>query len=371
MKNVIIINHDPLIKRIKDGFCIDYLIEHDVKVQYLDLSNFYFPSLKVSYQCNEEYVVKLDTEKQILDYLKTIDISNTIFICEALPNWKSRNIYRFLSDHNALVIKISIYALSSFSKRSLFSKIKLLKPKDLFQVIRFKLYKKIHRVKIWDTIISSNKDIKSKWRINHPDYEYFLQTVNVNPSDDYIVFLDECFPTHPEIKYWFGEDLSFLADSYHKSLTDLFDYLEDTFKKEVIVCAHPKSSYKGNEFGTHKIVKGETARYVRRSYFTMMHVSSSSTYAVLNNKPIFILTSPEYKKNIKSILTLQKEFAEAYGLEIKDINTWRPKQNDIQPLVPEIREAFISNFLTDPKNEGALNGEIIYKILCELSQKEQ
>lgn len=363
MKNVIILNHDPLISRIEDAFCIKYLISKGLNIKYLDLSNFYFPLLEAPYKLDRDYVIKIDSETELLEYLESLDLSNTIFISEAMPMWKSRHIYKFLSDNKAKVIKIQIYPNLNFEKKNILKKIRSLTIKDLFKSLGFKLYKKFYKIKIWDEVLTS-LDTKEKNKINHPDYEEYVKSKSVtNLSEKYITFLDECFPTHPEIKYWKGNNLQNLVQPYQESLKRLFDRLESEFHKEVVICAHPKSQYKGNEFGNRKIIKGKTAVLVRESAFVLMHSSTSSSFAILNNKPLILLTSDEYKVTDKGTLLYQQNFAELLGLKIFDINKWIPNQNDIKPLDDKKRENFIYSNLTSLKSKHLLNADIIYNYL--------
>lgn len=365
MKDIVILNHDPLISRIEESFCIPNLITKGVKITYLDLSNFYIPKFEAPYQLERNYVVKLNSEPEILEYLNNVDIANTIFISEAAPIWISRHIYKFFTDNNAYLIRIQIYPHLS-TKKNLIKNILSIPFKDLIKTILFKSYVRFHRIKLWDKVLSSTC-INEDERINHPDYEEYIKSkCKVDINNKHIVFLDECFPTHPEIKYWQGKNFSDLIIPYQQSLKQLFDQIESVFKKDVIICAHPKSQYQGNEFGNRKIIKGETASLVREAAFVLMHCSMSSVFAILNDKPIVILSSDEYKNNHKDILQGQKEFAKYFDLPIFDIKKWNPCEEDIKPLNHNIRKKYIYSYLTSTKNQEKKNSEIIYEYLCKL-----
>lgn len=367
MKNIVILSHDPLIDRIKKGFTIDELRNKGVDVTYVDLSRFFYPSIQTPYTLEESYVKKFSEEKDVLNYLATLDPSNTIFISEAVPSWKSRHIYKFLSNSKAPVIRIAIYGNSSLVKKSFIDKIRSLKLKDLCYLGLFKAYKFVNKIKIWDRVLTSNHAPEQPGGINHPDYEQFIEIMKQVPKQSkYIVFLDEAFPVHPEIMFWSGKNLSSLQAPYLQSLNLLFDHLEKTFNKEVIICAHPKSNYSGTEFGARKVVKGLTAEMVRQSQFILMHSSTSASFAILNDVPIVLLTSNEYQKTLTTTLQYQKTFASIMGLSIYDISKWRPSINDISPLEPSKRDNYIYSYLTSRGHEQEKNSEIIYKFLSKL-----
>lgn len=364
MKDIVIIEHDPLSNRIKEGFCIDFIKEKGGRVTYLDLSNFYYPDLVVDYQINESYVKKLNNIDEILKYLEGLDIQNTIFISEAHFNWKSRKIYKFLNKVNAKVIRIVIYPNASLIKYNLFQKIRILGIYRIAEAIFLKIYQHFNSITIWNKILTPVKSTKNIIRINHPDYEVYKGSLKrISRSEDFIVFLDEAFPVHPEIKFCYKKDYSSLVSPYRKSLIMLFDYLERTFDKKIIVCAHPKSEYKGDEFGHHKIVYGETCDMVRKSAFVLMHVSTSSVYAILDDKPIIMLSSKEYRHNVKYTLEFQKEYAKLLGLDIFDISDWRPIKGSILPLDRRYRENFIFSYLTSMDTEALSNNDIICNYL--------
>lgn len=368
MKNILILSHDPLIERIKQGFVIDDLLEHGFKVQYVDLSKFYFPHFDAPYSLKEDYVIKLDDEEAITSYLSAVDFSSTVVILDAFPNWRSRKIHKFLSNRKADMVKIKIYPNNVLVKESFLNKLKHIGFKNLFPLLCYKIYQRINKINPPKYILSSSSISGFTTPINHPDYEEFIKSgKREGESKDYIVFIDESFPSHPEIKYWKRKNLNSIQDTYRQSLIQLFDYLKDRFNKEVIICAHPKSGYKGDEFGHHKIIKGKTSEIIGQSAFVLMHISTASSYAILHNKPIVLLSSDEYRQNIKSALDYQKSFADILGINIVDIDKWRPQSiNDIKTLDENKRQEYIYKFLSPKETASKSNSEIIVNFLDEL-----
>lgn len=365
MRNVLIVSHDPLIERIKKGFVIDDLVKNGFNVKYLDLSQFYFPYIDAPYSLNEDYVIKLNNEKEITSYLATIDFNSTIVILEAFPSWRSRKIHKFLSDRKADMVRIKIYPNNVLVKESLLRKVKHIGVKNLLPLLGYKIYQKINNINPPKYTLSSNCISGFTTPINHPDYEEFIESKDrLREAKDYIVFIDECFPSHPEIKYWKGKDLDSIKDAYRQSLVQLFDYLKEKLSKEVVVCAHPKSDYKGDEFGQHKIVKGKTSDIIGQSALVLMHISTASSFAILYNKPIVLLSSEEYRENIKSALDYQKSFSKILGLDIVDIDKWRPERmSDIKSLDEVKRQEYINKFLSPKETAEKSNSEIIVNFL--------
>lgn len=367
MKKILIIEHDPLTYRVYTGFCIEYFLKLGVDVTYLDLSNFYYPNLIMHNVLKKEFVVKINSLKELLEYLKIkVDFSKTIIILEAKFIWKSRKIFRFLSQNDAFTIKVSIYANNSLSSNTL-SKINSLSVWDIWNIIFCKIYRCLFNIKVHKLVFSSSISSVDKIKINHPDYESYIRSgIQSNYPPKYILFLDEYFPLHPEILYWFKIDLADIAQLYYSKMNIFFDFLEKKYKLPVVVAAHPKSSYKGNEYGGRAIIRDNTCELVRESLFVVMHQSTSMSYAILNNKPIAIVTCAEYKHLPRKILRFQDQIANYFNLPIIDLDLVDYETVDFMHVNLSRFEKYKYSFLTSFETQNLTNGEILYSKLINI-----
>lgn len=366
MKKIVVLNHDPLTDRVYKSFCIDYFQSLGIDVEYVDLSNFYYPHLKMFNALIYPFVVKLYRLSDILDYIDSQNVKETVFIVEATRNWKSRLIHRRLTENNCFLVKISIYGNNSVDN-SFISKLKRLSLNSIYSLIGYKLYKQIYSLKEFDLHFTSSRNASNAILINHPDYEEYLKTTKqIDCSDDYIVFLDEFFPYHPDILYRFGVDIKSCASSYYKKLNDFFSVLECTLNKDVVIAAHPKSNYIGNEFGNRKIIRGCTAKLVRQAALVVLHSSTSLSFAILNEKPVLIISCSEYRKLPRRIRYFQKEQAEVINEKVVDIDKCALSDLNLFEMDFSARNSYKMKYLTSLDTCNKTNNEIIYSKLINV-----
>ncbi|SCX02889.1 hypothetical protein SAMN02910339_00467 [Lachnospiraceae bacterium YSD2013] len=164
--------------------------------------------------------------------------------------------------------------------------------------------------------------------IPHTDYTYYLKNKEIEQEKPIAVFIDEYEIGHSD---WvkIGKDFP-IKDSkkYFEELNNLFDKIERTFSVSVLIAAHPKAEYSGNEFGGREIIFGKTAELIASSKFAIYLYGTSLTNILLRNRPFFhIYTSmhtidnPAYKyiekvnRILKTKLLSTKEISDSLELE--------------------------------------------------------
>jgi len=139
------------------------------------------------------------------------------------------------------------------------------------------------------------------------DYDLYLNEES-NRSDpivrgNYVVFLDEFVPFHPDYFYRnIKPDCSF--EDYYPDINRFFNKIESRFDVKVIIASHPRSNYKKNDnpFNERTCIINETINLVKFSKFVIAHASTATNFAVLYNKPILFITSNKYSTRYKKII---------------------------------------------------------------------
>ena len=131
--------------------------------------------------------------------------------------------------------------------------------------------------------------------VNHLDYEQFLQTCSDPPHPQSVgacVFLDIALTMHPDIPLICGADFatSTEAANYFQAMCKLFDLIERDLGLPVIIAAHPKAHYSGDEFGGRPIIQGHTPACVRGARMAVSHTSTASVMAPMWKIPILFAT---------------------------------------------------------------------------------
>lgn len=90
----------------------------------------------------------------------------------------------------------------------------------------------------------------------------------------YVVFVDQYLSGHSDfIKSGMNFPVLDLKD-YCRKLCILFEKIEEDYNCEVIIAAHPKAEYKGEEFNGRAIIYGKTNSLIKDSVFVLVQTST-------------------------------------------------------------------------------------------------
>ncbi len=146
-----------------------------------------------------------------------------------------------------------------------------------------------------------NENTKIVWA-HTLDYDLFLDYQRRKPSspmaEKYMVFLDECCPFHPDYAVEGNPANPFRSPAeYYDELNQELSMLEEKFKMQVVIAAHPRAPYDTmpNLFGGRRVLKGKTIDLVAHSECVLAHSSTAINFAVLFRKPIIFLMPTKVK----------------------------------------------------------------------------
>lgn len=153
-----------------------------------------------------------------------------------------------------------------------------------------------------------------------PYFDVYGNLIEQKNFDNYIVFLDEYSPYHPDNDF-FKIPHADKKDTYYPRLESFFHYLEKKYNAKVVIAAHPRSEYQTKEhFKSFIIIKYRTLDLIKHCHFALIHSSTSINFINLFEKnAIFFNTSSMrwvYKKATGVFAKLHGKFP----VEV-DINT--------------------------------------------------
>lgn len=136
-------------------------------------------------------------------------------------------------------------------------------------------------------------DSKRTVHINHIDVDTAIcgKVTGKKLPGSYWVFLDEYLPFHPD--WSISESDTIDPERYYQEIRCFFEMIEAEKGTEVIVAAHPKSSYESEVFGGRKVYKGMTNELVKNAEVVLTHASTAVSFAVIYKKPLCLLTSKD------------------------------------------------------------------------------
>lgn len=151
---------------------------------------------------------------------------------------------------------------------------------------------------------------------------------------------------------------------YYQEMRELFDKLEAHYGMEVVIAAHPKSEYRGDEFGKRKIVYYKTMDLVREAKLIVMHPSASINWVIMYQKP-FILVADSYMRRSVIWDYLFESLLEALPISLYNIDD---NIGDAWNYINEYNDGFLPYYKTYIK-EVDDEGKLFYEIVEEYIRK--
>lgn len=373
MKRIVIIDNEPYTKRRDEIFYVSALIERGFEVQFWDCSQFFNPGITITDTLEKPYVSYINNLSNLESLLSKTDIENSTFIVEVAMRWANRKFLRLLAQHKCKMVRQEMFApTTSPNQIPLLTKLKQATPTEILIVLKrrvegilFRLYARKHKIHYSVRISSDSLNI-TDININHPDWERSQSIIEQKlPSPDrFALFLDQYFPLHPDF-FKYQHKMS-SSDTYQQQMRTFFDRFEQENNMTIVIAAHPKSEYSQGVFGNRKIIKYQTESLVESSQIVIMHGSSSISYAIIFNKPIILVNTPDYKK-FRVLIQYQNRISTKFKLQIHTIDNNEDRALPQPEYVPkEIREEYIYNFLTTKKIQNLKNIDILSKAFSEI-----
>ena len=378
MKNkIIIVGVSPLVKRRADVFYVDPLRERGFEVEHCNLSPCIYNLTRYSDIIDAPYALTFSQLCEFEEYLKKQDIARTIFIVELIRSVQLQPIFTLLRKHECFCVRINPNA-SDMSDRhpSIINGlvkgcygIKYLMKYPLRLLKSYISKRCIDRFdyEIWKCYISSGNNKQIDFHINQDDWlksKGEIKEVEGLPQK-YAVFCDEYFPYHPDNEQFGLVDknkVDEIGARYYKLMKDYFDFIEREYNLEVVIAAHPKSNYHGDEFAGRRIIKFKTMELVRHAEFVMLHGSMSIAYSVIFNKPVALTIVPDIKK-IFPYFEHQVFYSQYFQLPLYDLSIdleARP-----QLVKPELREKYIYEYMTSKGIEDKKNIDLLEELFSK------
>lgn len=194
------------------------------------------------------------------------------------------------------------------------------------------------------------------------DYDNFLRIKrkSIKNNNRYIVFIDENVPDHDD--YQISNFKSPIDGKiYYNLLNIFFDKVEKKYNAKVVIALHPKSKIKEfkKNFPNRKLYYGKTQLLISSSLAVFAHCSTSRSYAILYNKPIFYLTSEIISKTWfgREI----KENSKLTGSQIINLDNFNINILKNFEINKKKYLKYKENFLKHPKAPEKLFEDIIYQ----------
>lgn len=383
---VVYIGYQPLTEKVKEDFYFDIILQNGSEIEYWDLSHIYFPNI-LQDNLVEEYIFKIRTFDDLENRITSQLNEKCLYVLHITYEYRVIKLFKLLTQYGC---KTSFFARGALPICGDISsiRVKILKALNLSLLLKFMknkyatYLKKIGKVRFYDLVFNagefgyltigcgsqiekSNSKIIS---INSIDYDNFLDNSMEEERIEkkYCLFLDEYLPYHPDFILLGIKAVS--ADVYYSTLNHFFDVIEKNYNLEVIIAAHPKAKgyIKENPFNNRKVLFNKTARLAKFSEFTLTHLSTSQSFAVLNNKPIISLTSDSLKEIMPQFDRFISYTSGILGSSLINIDQFSLNEINVSNIDAVKYEDYKYKYLTSKISEIEKSSEVFIKTISQL-----
>ena len=375
---VIYAHPSQLSYRWLNNYCLDEL--KDVfDIEYWDCSSIVYPNFKAPVIPERSYNIIIKNEAEFDERLSKLP-KDALKIVDFSATEENMNICRKIARHSNIWIFINCFAAGEVMSLPQKSFIQKLISKDVVKRIERKIkYFVVDKGKnkkkgeefeasLKYYLITSIKSDKYSLRINHPDYERYRNSIK-EPSlfkgERYVVYIDNNFPMHPEIKKrepYLNVDK--ISPIFYSSLNKFFDRIEEKYKCKVKIAGHPVAVNCDNRFGGREILYDKTVELVKDALAVCIHTSNAFSYVVLFNKPVALLYNSVYTQAKIEYGRLQGE-AQRLRLPLVNTDDPLPEQGSVfSRLDKDIADNYKATYLiADPTQT---NAQLYTKIFHEI-----
>lgn len=382
---VIYLRYMPLTKAIYTDMYFEELIEHNIEVAYLDLTSLFFKDKADTDEFSFFGTIKIYSYKQLEDYFKSQQNGNTLYISIMTFEWRIFRLFRLFTKHN---LNISVFARGVFPSPEVKDNMgRIVRLINALNVKKIKLFlankttvlaKKYGFIKSYDIIfkagqygyfglgMGSETDYeKAKIiEVNTVDYDKYI-THKYQPAvfgGDYIVFLDQYLPYHPDTVYLNIKTVE--AEPYYREVNSFFGRLEKATGMKVVIAAHPKAErYRDiNPFNGRTIYFNRSNDLVKEAFLVLTHVSTAICFPICYNKRLVLLMSQHLNEVFTHFTPVVDVLVHACGAT----RIMMDESGEIkipEKIDPVLYDDFKYKYLTSIESEDRLSKDIFLRFL--------
>ena len=302
MRTFIFFDSQPFSERNFQRFNIQK-IRKSYKVEYWNCSKIINSSIENRiYKKNRGIkVINFKNFLELVKYSLKINYKNSFYV-DYVKGLKFSIIKRILQKKkiNRLVIneKFPSIGLSIKDRKNIYFKFR-----TFIILLKIELTKFLENIIANEIYLASNYEnkysIKPRKRIkNHNlDYNIYLKDKNHRSKNNYIVFLDQGHPQPWDRKLRGGKPF-LKKKNYWININKILHLIQKKFKKEIIICEHPRNKISKSET-KYKIIRNNTYKTIKNSTLVISHFSLALQQAILLEKKILLLDLDGYPFEMK------------------------------------------------------------------------
>lgn len=211
--------------------------------------------------------------------------------------------------------------------------------------------------------------------INSSDYSTYLENKNVQFEENLknkIIFVDQYLTGHSDFKKLGMKEPIPNEVLYFKECNNFFRILEEKYGAEVVIAAHPKAEYRGDEFSGRRIIYGQTLNLIKHGKLILLTDSTAYGITCYQKKDFIIFASCQLVNGIlwEEIVNLSKFFKSEICI-MSDVKAG----NDIKQYINRYNEnydRFVKTYVLSPNgiDDKKISDVIIENVNEVISKKD-
>lgn len=267
------------------------------------------------------------------------------------------------------ISKISVDSVKRNIVRKVYDSLEKNGLKKTFSLILLVFYQKFIYKDMYDFVLTIDKKRLMKYESNffvndfiecHSwDYDEYLNIQNHEMvKKNYVLFLDQNLPNHPEIIE--EKLLSMGSKKYYLELNKLFDIIEKSYNTKVLIAGHPTGNidYAHQMFNGREVILYKTINLIKDAKFVISHHTAALNFALIFKKQILFITNDNFEENVLG--SYIKEFALSLGQTLINISK-KNEKIELNDINDELYDKYLKNNISKFPTNLTRNWDIFYK----------
>ena len=179
------------------------------------------------------------------------------------------------------------------------------------------------------------------------DYDLFLHKPPVAEREPMAVFLDQCFPFHPDFQVTRSK-APVTEERYYPSLRGFFDKLEQVSGLRVVIAAHPRAPKDKDLFAGREVVYGQGLELAQRAALVLAHTSTAVNFAVMYHTPLLFLNTAELNLSQGAIIAELAGELNAPCLNVDALPGHWAEALERMPVPDKAYAAYAARYIKEP-----------------------
>ena len=179
------------------------------------------------------------------------------------------------------------------------------------------------------------------------DYDLFLQHPPVAERESIAVFLDQCFPFHPDFQVIKSKS-PVTEERYYPSLCAFFDKLEQASGLRVVIAAHPRAPKDKDLFAGREVARGQSLELTQRAALVLAHTSTAVNFAVMYHTPLLFLNTAELNARQGAIIAELAGELNAPCLNVDALPSRWADALERMPVPDKAYAAYAARYIKEP-----------------------